>query len=162
MDNVRIRERQCFILRILYCLLKHVCKVGSLMSNIGERIKTRRLGLGWTLDRLATEAKVSKGFLSDLENGKRKSAGGDYLKRIAEALGVSLDHLISGAPTEQTDEDVQIPASLAAFARSESLSFAQTLMMLKLRQQVVAFRSETGSDEFDWKPFYEAVKPYLK
>ena len=132
------------------------------MGSIGERIRARRQSLGWTLDRLASEAKVSKGFLSDLENGNRKSAGGDYLKRIAEALGVTLDHLISGVPTQRSDEDVQIPASLAAFARSENLSFSQTLMMLKLRQQVVAFRSQTGADDFDWKPFYEAVKPYLK
>ena len=130
--------------------------------TIGERIKARRQALGWTLDRLTAEAGVSKGFLSDLENGNRKSAGGEYLKRISEALGVSLDHLISGTPDAGTNEDVQIPSSLAAFARSENLTFPQTLMILKLRQQVVAFRNESGADDFDWKPFYEAVKTCLK
>lgn len=131
------------------------------MPNIGERIKTRRLALGWTLERLSTEAKVSKGFLSDLENGNRKTAGAPFLKRIAEALSLSLDHLISGAPQAAAGGDVQIPESLAAFARSENLTFSQTIMILKLRQQVVAFRSDNGTDDFDWKPFYEAVKPFL-
>lgn len=66
------------------------------MASIGDRIKERRLELAWTLDRLAAEAKVSKGFLSDLENGRRKTAGGDYLNELARALGVSLDFLVSG------------------------------------------------------------------
>jgi XRE family transcriptional regulator of biofilm formation len=132
------------------------------MSNLGSRIKARRLSLGWTLDRLATEAKVSKGFLSDLENEVQKSPGGVYVKRIARALDLTVDHLISGTPVARRDEDIEIPSSLAAFAGAENLTFAQTLMMLKLRQQVLAFRNEGGTDNFDWKPFYEAVKPYLK
>ncbi|MDR3404775.1 MAG: helix-turn-helix transcriptional regulator [Chthoniobacter sp.] len=132
------------------------------MSHIGDRIRARRQALAWTLDRLAAEAEVSKGFLSELENGNRKSAGSDYLKQIAKALSVPVDHLISGTPLENSDQDVQIPASLAAFAKSENLTFPQTLMILKLRQQVVAFRNEGGADSFDWKPFYEAVKSFLQ
>lgn len=131
------------------------------MPHLGDQIKARRQTLGWTLDRLATEANVSKGFLSDLENGVRKSAGSDYIKAVAKALSVPVDHLISGTPLESADEDIQIPASLAAFAKSENLSFPQTLMILKLRQQIVAFRNETGADNFDWKPFYEAIKTFL-
>ena len=84
------------------------------------------------------------------------------MKRIAGALGLTLDHLILGTPDGGSDEDIQIPASLASFAKAENLTFPQTLMVLKLRQQLVAFRNESGSDDFDWKPFYEAVKPYLK
>lgn len=57
---------------------------------------------------------------------------------------------------------MQIPAPLAALARAENLSFQATLFILKMRQQVHAFRNETGADDFDWKAFYEAVKPYLK
>ena len=132
------------------------------MPHLGDRIKSRRQTLGWTLDRLATEAGVSKGFLSDLENGNRKSAGSDYLKQIAKALSVPVDHIISGTPLEGADQDIQIPASLAAFAKSENLTFPQTLMILRLRQQVVAFRNDEGPDSFDWKPFYEAVKSFLQ
>ena len=132
------------------------------MSNFGERLKTRRQALGWTLDRLAKEAAVSKGFLSDLENGNQKSASSEYLDRIARALNVSLDHLVSGAPQSTQSEDVNVPSSLAALAKSENLTFQQTLMMLNLRKQIVAVRTEDGTDDFDWKPFYEAVKPFLK
>jgi transcriptional regulator with XRE-family HTH domain len=135
------------------------------MASIGDRIKQRRLALNWTLDRLASEATVSKSFLSDLENGQRKSASGEYLNNIARALGVSLDFLISGGGNLPQGEKVQIPASLAAFAQQAGLTFSQTMMLLQLRRQIVAFRSDTKSDDlekFDWKPFYEDLKPHLK
>ena len=104
------------------------------MASMGDRIKERRLALGWTLDRLAGEAKISKGFLSDLENGRRESASGQYLSNIARALGVSLDFLISGGGNLPQGEKVQVPASLAAFAQQAGLSFSQTMMLLQLRR----------------------------
>ena len=64
------------------------------MPSVGERIKRRRTELGWTQDLLATKAGVSKNFLSDLENGKRK-LGADTLYDIARALS-SVAHPHSG------------------------------------------------------------------
>lgn len=130
------------------------------MNNIGERIHARRQSLGWTLDKLATEASVSKSFLSDLENGKRKTAGGGYLNNIAVALGMTVDYLLTGNTKSLPESDIQIPAPLAAIAKSENLTFQQTLRLLKMRQQA-HFRNESGADDFDWKPFYEAVKAYI-
>ena len=130
------------------------------MSQIGERIRTRRQALGWTLDRLANEAKVSKGFLSDLETGKRKGAGAGYLSGVAAALGVSVDHLVTGTIAQDPDEDIQIPSRLADVARTENLSFQQTLRLLRMRQQA-NFRNQSGSDDFDWRAFYEAVRTYI-
>ena len=40
------------------------------MAGVGERIKKRRVELGWTQDQLCQKAGISKGFLSDLENDK--------------------------------------------------------------------------------------------
>jgi transcriptional regulator with XRE-family HTH domain len=130
------------------------------MSQIGEKIRARRQALGWTLDRLAREAKVSKGFLSDLETGKRKGAGADYLSGVAAALGVSVDHLITGTAVPDPADDIQIPSRLAELARAENLSFQQALILLRMRQQA-HFRNQRGSDDFDWRAFYEAVKAFI-
>ncbi len=130
------------------------------MSNIGERIRARRQSLGWTLDRLATEASVSKSFLSDLENGKRKTAGGDYLNNIAGALGMSVDHLLTGNSPSLPESDIQIPARLAEVAKAENLSFQKTIQLLKMGQPA-HFRNENGTDSFDWKAFYEAVRDFI-
>jgi transcriptional regulator with XRE-family HTH domain len=134
------------------------------MSSVGERIRSRRLELGWTQEHLAETAHLSKGFLSDLETGKR-NVSADYLLEIAQALGVSLDFLMKGDSSQPKSVEVQIPAALSDFAKQEGLTFAQTLMLLDMRGQIVAHRSNTKSDDlekFDWKRFYEAVKGFLK
>ncbi|NLH73271.1 MAG: helix-turn-helix transcriptional regulator [Verrucomicrobia bacterium] len=135
----------------------------SPMSAVGDRIRARRLELGWTQEKLAGEAGVSKGFLSDLESGKR-NVGAETLLSIATVLGVSMDYLMKGGPVRVETGDVQIPGSLAAFARSAGLTFAQALTLLEMQRQIVAYRSDTkrrNLEEVDWRRFYESVKEFM-
>ncbi len=134
------------------------------MNMVGERIKKRRMELGWTQERLAQEARLSKGFLSDIENGKR-NVSADTLLAIATALAVSMDFLMKGGKPSVAEGDVQIPGSLSALARSANLSFGQALTLLEMRRQIVAHRTSSKSqdlEKFDWKRFYESVKEFLK
>ena len=134
------------------------------MVSVGGRIKERRLRLGWTQERLATEAKISTGFLSDLETGKR-NVSAEYLLEISHALGVSLDYLMKGDSSQRRSGQIQVPASLSEFAKQSQLTFAQTLMLLAMQRQIIAHRSHSKNDDLekvDWKSFYESVKPFLK
>ncbi len=134
------------------------------MNVVGERIKKRRLELAWTQDRLSKEARISKGFLSDIESGKRNISA-DTLLALATALGVSMDYLMKGGKPTVREGEVQIPGSLSAFARSANLSFGQALTLLEMQRQIVAHRStskERDLEKFDWKRFYESVKEFLK
>jgi transcriptional regulator with XRE-family HTH domain len=134
------------------------------MSSVGDRIRERRLELGWTQDKLATESKISKGFLSDLETGKR-NVSAEYLLEISHALSVTLDYLMKGDQSKPKSGDVQIPASLSEFAKQEQLTFSQTLMLLDMQRQIIAHRSHSKPDNLenvDWRRFYESVKPFLK
>ena len=138
--------------------------VKSTMQAVGDRIKKRRLELGWTQDVLAERAGISKSFLSDLENGKR-SVGADKLLDIGRVLSLSLDFLMSGQEPETESAEVQIPSSLASFAAKAGLSFRQALTLLEMQQQIVAHRSATkkdGLEKVDWQKFYEAVKEFLE
>ncbi len=131
---------------------------------VGVRIKQRRNELGWTQDVLAEKAGISKGFLSDLENGKR-SVGADTLLDLGRVLGLSLDYLMTGEASEAPPTEVPIPATLARFAGDAGLSFRQTLMLLEMQQQIVAHRSakkKDGLEAVDWRKFYEAVKEFLE
>lgn len=133
-------------------------------QTVGDRIKKRRNELGWTQDVLAEKAGISKGFLSDLENGKR-SVGADTLLDIGRALSLSLDFLMTGEQPETEPVEVQIPSSLASFAAKTGLSFRQALTLLEMQQQIVAHRSATkkdGLEKVDWQKFYEAVKEFLE
>ena len=134
------------------------------MASLGGRIKQRRLQLGWTQDELAVRAGLSKGFLSDLENGKR-GIGADKLFELARVLNLSLDSIVGQvADGLEPSKEIEIPASLARFASEAALSFRQTLMVLDMRRQIIAHRSTTKTedlDKFDWQRFYESVKEFL-
>lgn len=109
------------------------------------------------------KAGLSKGFLSDLENGKR-SIGSDKLLDVARVLNLSLDFLMTGEKTEAAPSEVQIPASLAAYAADAGISFRQALTLLDMQSQIIAHRSTTkkdGLEDFDWQKFHEAVKEFL-
>lgn len=134
------------------------------MSVLGDKIKARRLDLGLTQDDLATRAGMSKGFLSDLETGKR-SISAEKLLDLARVLGTSLDSLM-GADTGVSASlgEVQIPAGLAALARLENLPFVKALMLLDMQRQIVAHRStskDSDLEKVDWRHFYESVKDFL-
>ena len=134
------------------------------MASVGERIRERRLELGWTQEKLAAEAKISTGFLSDLETGKR-NVSADNLLEISHALSVSLDFLMKGDSSKPKSGDVQVPASLSEFAKQAQLTFTQTLMLLDMQRQIIAHRSHSKTNDLenvDWRHFYESMKPFLK
>ena len=133
-------------------------------SSVGDRIKERRLEIGWTQDQLCAKAGLSKSFLSELENGKRSVSASNLLD-IARSLNVSLDFLMTGKASKETPAEVAIPASLAAFAGEEGLSLRQTLMLLDMHKQILAHRSakkKDGLEAVDWQKFYEGVKDFLE
>lgn len=133
------------------------------MRSLGDRIKKERQKRGWTQEVVATKAGISKGFLSDVENGKQR-IGADNLLDLARVFGVSLDYLMVGKPEEESRHEIQIPGSLAKLAEEHHLSFRQTLALLDMRRQIVAHRKSSGhesDDKFDWEGFYRSIKGWL-
>ncbi|MCF2649135.1 MULTISPECIES: helix-turn-helix domain-containing protein, partial [Bacillaceae] len=62
---------------------------------IGERIKYLRLRKGYSISRLAKEAGVSKTYLSNLDRGIQNNPSLQFLEKVAERLGITVDQLIS-------------------------------------------------------------------
>jgi transcriptional regulator with XRE-family HTH domain len=71
---------------------------------LAERLREVRKSRRMTASRLATAARVSKSFISQLESG-RTSASLATLQRIAGALGVSPGTLLAPAPPAQVVSD---------------------------------------------------------
>jgi putative transcriptional regulator len=59
-----------------------------------ERLKHARERKGWSQRELARQAGVRHALISELETGKKTDTIGSILKRLARALGVSVDYLI--------------------------------------------------------------------
>ena len=76
---------------------------------IGTRIREKREEAGYSQEQLAWDAELSNTYVSLVETGKKKPSLGSLLK-ISNALGITLDELLSGNqlhnPTDyQTDID---------------------------------------------------------
>jgi transcriptional regulator with XRE-family HTH domain len=131
------------------------------MANTGDRIQAIREKRGLTQDQLADKAKISTGFLSDVENGKRNVSSENLLK-IANALGASVDYLLRGETRETIQrQPVIIPPELSEAAGDLGLSYAQTLETLEAHNSVVARRSTKETKRLsveEWKEFYRAIK----
>src|SRR5260370_41776352 len=118
------------------------------MNSVGERIKARRLELGWTQEELCKNANISTGFLSDVENNKRNISA-ETLLGIARVLSLSLDYLMKGDSSQIQTAQVQFPARLAELAKEENISFVDALTLLDMRLQIVAHRSTSKSDDLE-------------
>lgn len=67
-----------------------------------EEVRRRRVAAGLTLPELADQTGLSRGYLSDIENGK-KSPSAVTLRVLAPALGCEIEDLMpprAEAPTE--------------------------------------------------------------
>jgi transcriptional regulator with XRE-family HTH domain len=82
---------------------------GELDSLVRKRIRALRVAQGWSLEDLATRAKLSQSTLSRIENGQRRLAL-DQLVTLARALDTSLDQLVETA----ADDVIANPAHDAA------------------------------------------------
>ncbi len=133
------------------------------MASVGDRIREIREELGLTLDKLAGKTGISKGFLSDVETGRRDISS-EYLLKIADAMGASLDYLLRGenlASISTRLKPVEIPSELSEAAQQLKLSYAQTLELLEANQSVIARRSTKSLKRFgvdDWKELYKAIR----
>jgi transcriptional regulator with XRE-family HTH domain len=72
--------------------------------KLGDKIRSLRDGTGLTQGQLASNASVSQGYLSQLENGDVKNPSAAVLLRIAQAIQVDPDELFeaAGYPTVRT------------------------------------------------------------
>ena len=61
---------------------------------LGERIKQCRAHHGWSQHELARQSGVPQALISRLEAGRRASVTTEVAKRLALALGTSIDYLV--------------------------------------------------------------------
>ncbi len=132
---------------------------------VGRQIKRLRQEQELTVQDLAIKAKVSPGYLSEVERGI-PAVSLDKLRQIAEGLGVAIDALLDElSPASSRNQNVvQIPAALSAAAERLNLSHRATLTLLQGQRSLMARRAkgeQHGWSADDWLKFYEQVKEYL-
>ncbi|MFO0590449.1 MAG: helix-turn-helix transcriptional regulator [Polyangiaceae bacterium] len=137
-------------------------------EHMGDRIRALRKERGWTLDQLADASGLTKGFLSQAENGKTQLTG-PVLLRVARALGASVDYLLRGheaeAPVAET-RSVEVPPELAELAEEQRWSAKHVFALVRAQAGVLARRSDRprriSFSKAEWAEFAERLAPYLK
>lgn len=120
---------------------------------IGKRIRAFRTEKDFTAAQLAEKARISRSYLSELENGtgnhRRPSAR--VLYELGKALGVSMSELL-GRPliVESTSKP---SASLLKFAEQDKLTQADIEMLASIR-----FRGEAPRTPDRWRFIYQAIR----
>lgn len=76
-----------------------------LRTQIGASLRSARTAQNRTLRDVAREARVSLGYLSEVERGQ-KEASSELLNAICTALGLTLSSIISNVAKEITAQEV--------------------------------------------------------
>jgi transcriptional regulator with XRE-family HTH domain len=63
-------------------------------GRLGRMLKTLREAKGLTQVELAKKARIGQGYLAQLEGGVKKNPSLAVLKRLARAVGVSVEQLL--------------------------------------------------------------------
>lgn len=77
-------------------------------SLLGEKIRRLRTGKGYSLDKLAELTETSKSYLWDLENREAHRPSADKINKVAAALDVTPEYLLSErdvAPDEKIADE---------------------------------------------------------
>lgn len=133
------------------------------MASLGERVRELRERARLTQDDLAARAKLSKGFLSDIENNKKTKVGSDYLLRIATTLGTTVEFLLTGEEDEDSvaNAPIIVPPELNAYADQAHLSYKETMELLSAHRSVIAKRSNATVKPLsveDWEHLHATLK----
>ncbi|MGH7281972.1 MAG: helix-turn-helix domain-containing protein [Polyangiaceae bacterium] len=135
--------------------------------QLGKRIQLLRKQRGWTLEQLAIEADVTKGFLSLVENGKTQPTG-RVLLRIARALGASTDWLLSGdeeGAVAVQIEPITMPQELLQLALERNWPTRKTVRLLEVHTALLARRSEKPRHavltKTEWEDLADRLDPFL-
>jgi transcriptional regulator with XRE-family HTH domain len=121
---------------------------------LSDQIRKRRHEQGFSLTELARRSRISKGYLSQLENnpvGPHPSA--EVLYRIAFALGTSIGTLLEKQIASTQNELTDIPEGLRWLALEEHIPEEEIRMLAQ-----ITYKGHRPCTTDDWKFLYESIK----
>jgi len=102
-------------------------------NAVGAQIRAERGRAGLSVARLAEETGLSKTYLLRLENDADANPSLDVLRRIADALDLTIADLIGVAPTRFVGDGDDYPPSLLRFADEHGLRQGELRMLASIR-----------------------------
>lgn len=121
---------------------------------VGSEIRRRREMQDLSLTDLARLSRVSKGYLSEIENNPAARPSAATLFKIASALGTSVGELLGRKGEGDSDRgELDIPEALREFAEEAKLPDAEVRMLAGIR-----YRGRSPTTVDDWRYIYESIR----
>ena len=126
--------------------------------GLGGRIRTIRKGLGFTLTQLAKRSKVSKAYLSQLENEQFINPSTEVVIKLCNALGVSVNSILGleNVPPKLINNS-NIPSHLHALAKEEQLNDIDISMLSN-----ISYKGKQPTSVDGWRTVLEAIRQSIK
>jgi repressor LexA len=117
---------------------------------LGPKIRRQRRRLGWTLDELALRSRISKPYLSLIENDRVNNPPSDEkLRKLEQCLGFATSELVSQAHWRRTPEDVRaMLVKMASDAPGEIGSQKEAAERMSVSQASVGCPDVTDTEAF--------------
>lgn len=133
----------------------------AFLLEVSKRIKENRLEKKLTVQELADRCKLSKGFISQVENG-RTVPSLPVIFNIIQALEMEVGRFFENIQTSQPTILVQKKQNYEAFQKEEAVGFyynriftrsigSSTTDFVLLEIQKDSFREEVSTDAFEFK-----------
>lgn len=103
------------------------------MNNLSENIVKQRHTLHLTQEKLAERAGLSVNFLSKLERGTSRTVSAETLQRLANALKISMEELLTGGVQEHPYRgpyEVELEKSLASYPQEQREEICKGLITI--------------------------------
>lgn len=121
--------------------------------GIDGRLRAARERLGWSREELAVRAGLSWSAVAQVESGRRRNLRPRTVARLAEALGISCDYLISGGPTPpMLDHQALLYEGEEDFAECagrfllDGVERSEATLAVTSRQNIGLLEKELGGD----------------
>lgn len=116
------------------------------MDEFGKKIRQRRVDEGLSQEKLAQAVGISRNYLSQIERGQAINLSWQVMDRLTSVLGLKLE--------QSTDsKTVDLPASLAEFAKTAGLPPDDVLMLVRLK-----YRGQQPTTPEKWELLYNVIK----
>jgi transcriptional regulator with XRE-family HTH domain len=151
-------------------------KVGDVTtSTIGDSLRAARTRLGWSREALAYHSGVSWSAIAQIESGRRKDVRLKTLSALANALGVSVDHLI-GTPTAPPSlfghrvltypsDDGFVAGSIPFLTEGIDASHALLAVTTKAKTDLIRDSLEDRAEQVefaDWADWYRSPQEAMR
>jgi transcriptional regulator with XRE-family HTH domain len=134
-------------------LVNKIIILGIKKVAIGQQIRHLREACGLSLGDLAKLCKISKAYLSQLENEHNARPSAEFALRICSALGCSVEALLGSKVNLLGVQTNGISVHLRALAREENLDTAALTMLSQ-----ISYNGRQPTSAEGWRTILEAIR----